>query len=146
MDGHGADNLLVRVRDIIGWVSPALGIPLKIELDVRGAEWILPRSIHRSVRPPEPAPAEPELSRADSTSSDFPPHAASERSSLLSSMLETSLGKERASDPFYQRLWGIFGGLATHDFSAMREIFGMPRGVLAATKAPNAMFYNVVFE
>lgn len=45
---------------------------------------------------------------------------------------EASLGPERASNPAAVSAWRLLCSLGSHDFSAMRELLGPPKRVLAA--------------
>jgi hypothetical protein len=52
----------------------------------------------------------------------------------------------KADNPGSQRTWMLLNLLASHDLSAMRELFGMPEKVLHAWKSPSGPFMTVTFQ
>lgn len=63
-----------------------------------------------------------------------------EKTALGKQMVETSIGREAASNPTLARSWRLLNGLSSHDISALREIFGSPRGVRYASSSDQVTF------
>jgi hypothetical protein len=64
-----------------------------------------------------------------SSSTDIPLQASKERQALSKDIHTRALGLERAANARNVQTWGMLGGLASHDLSAMRELVGRPPGV-----------------
>lgn len=60
-------------------------------------------------------------------------------------MNEVALGP-KAGNKLDEFTWMLLNGLSTHDISAMREIIGMPKRVLKATRCNNGLFSFVLFD
>nr|XP_018267467.1 uncharacterized protein I303_01454 [Kwoniella dejecticola CBS 10117]OBR89625.1 hypothetical protein I303_01454 [Kwoniella dejecticola CBS 10117] len=76
---------------------------------------------------------------------DFPPEANQERLSLNEQQFQQAIGK-KASNPLDKKTYFVLNVLASHDVSAMRELLGMPTGVVAATRNAAGSFTHVIFE
>lgn len=76
---------------------------------------------------------------------DVPAAAVAEREALGKEMLREALGP-RAANEADTRTYGLIAGLSVHDLSAMRELIGMPEQVLCATRTPDGMFLQVMFQ
>lgn len=77
---------------------------------------------------------------------DFPAGSMEEKIALGKQMVETSIGKEAASNPTLARTWRLLNGLSSHDISALREIFGSPRGVRYASSSDQVTFLHAILE
>jgi len=75
---------------------------------------------------------------------DIPTELKQKRDALMRESLTPVLGEDYTEQQrgFYQYMTG----LCCHDFSAMRGILGMPRGVLSAATSGNGNFLSVVFD
>lgn len=60
-------------------------------------------------------------------------------------MLAEALG-DAASDPRNVSTWGLLTGLSSHDISAMRELIGMPKRVLSASRSPDCQWIWATLE
>src|SRR5437667_5307574 len=60
---------------------------------------------------------------------DIPQEAMRDRAERASRLVQTAIGD---ASPQLMRTYRLLCGLSSHDLSAMRELFGMPRGVIAA--------------
>jgi hypothetical protein len=76
---------------------------------------------------------------------DFPKSAGEERRQPSQEIHSRTLGDE-ADNPRDIMTWALLTGMASHDLSALRELIGMPKSVLAATRSPSGLFLTVVFE
>ncbi|GAA6041310.1 hypothetical protein JCM8097_001332 [Rhodosporidiobolus ruineniae] len=78
---------------------------------------------------------------------DFPAAANEDRASRGKAIVDAALGPNAsARDTFTYRL---LGGLGSHDLSAMRELLGVPKRCIAAsrdTQGERALFVNAMFE
>ncbi|KAJ3546737.1 hypothetical protein NMY22_g1936 [Coprinellus aureogranulatus] len=63
---------------------------------------------------------------------DAPASAKEEFASRSKAAAEATLGPERAPNPTAVSAWRLLCSLGSHDFSAMRELLGPPKRVLAA--------------
>lgn len=75
--------------------------------------------------------------------SDIPPELAEDRRERGRIQVEAALGE--LAEPFYHT-YRFMGGLSSHDLSAMRELLGMPTGVLAAARWNNGQFMSAIFK
>ncbi|GAA6003130.1 hypothetical protein JCM10207_001763 [Rhodosporidiobolus poonsookiae] len=69
------------------------------------------------------------------TFTDFPPSASGDRQARTQALLSAALTPSQLADPRNHRTYRLLGGLGSHDLSAMRELLGMPRRCLAASRA-----------
>lgn len=76
---------------------------------------------------------------------DFPAGAAAERKELSLQMNRLALGP-KAGNKLDEFSWMLLNGLSTHDISAMREMIGMPKRVLKATRCKQGLFNFVLFD
>lgn len=76
---------------------------------------------------------------------DFPPECAQDRKEIGDKLYESVLGS-KSTDQSERLTWNLLNGLATHDLSAMRELFGMPQKVLHATRSNGGRFMTVLFQ
>ncbi|WWC99989.1 hypothetical protein V866_006898 [Kwoniella sp. B9012] len=76
---------------------------------------------------------------------DFPAKANEERLALNQEQFQQAIG-EKASNALDKKTYFVLNVLASHDVSAMRELFGMPIGVTAATRNAAGSFTHVIFE
>lgn len=76
---------------------------------------------------------------------DFPESATAERNAALGKVAVEVLGAN-AADQGLNIWWRILNGLSSHDLSAMREMLGVPKRVLAAHTARQGMFLNAIFD
>lgn len=83
---------------------------------------------------------------------DIPAEAGADRAERAQRLVREALGD--AADE-YGGVYRLLNGLSSHDLSAMRELLGVPRAVLAAQQSGGGRFvsaifgyddYNVVFE
>nr|XP_019049572.1 hypothetical protein I302_03361 [Kwoniella bestiolae CBS 10118]OCF28502.1 hypothetical protein I302_03361 [Kwoniella bestiolae CBS 10118] len=77
--------------------------------------------------------------------SDFPAQANEERLELNRQQFEQAIG-DKASSPLDKKTYFVLNVLASHDVSAMRELLGMPTGVVAATRNATGSFTHVIFQ
>lgn len=68
--------------------------------------------------------------RPVSRASDIPPEQIAEGRARTQAMLREVMGADAPADAV--RAYQVLTGLASHSFSAMRELLGMPKGVVAA--------------
>jgi predicted dehydrogenase len=61
----------------------------------------------------------------------------------LAEKLTEALGTD---DPLAHKTYSLLLGLSSHDISAMRELIGMPKRVLHATRGANPTFLTVAFD
>lgn len=74
---------------------------------------------------------------------DYPAGALEDRRERAARLVREAIGE--AADDLGQT-YRLLCGLSSHDLSAMRELLGMPSGVLAAARGQNGRFLNVLFE
>jgi hypothetical protein len=60
-------------------------------------------------------------------------------------MLREALGV-KVEDPRNHLTWRILNALASHDLSAMRELFGMPQKVLCASRNAEGKFITAMLQ
>ncbi|GAA5954600.1 hypothetical protein JCM8115_004638 [Rhodotorula mucilaginosa] len=79
---------------------------------------------------------------------DFPKHAGEDRRVRGRMIAEKALSPEQAANPRDVGTYRLLGGLGSHDLSAMRELLGMPKRCIAATrsKADGPPFLTALFE
>ncbi|GAA5872828.1 hypothetical protein JCM3774_006342 [Rhodotorula dairenensis] len=79
---------------------------------------------------------------------DFPAQASDERRERGRKIAEEALSPEQAGNSRDVGTYRLLGGLGTHDLSAMRELLGMPRRCIAATRsrADGPPFLTALFE
>ena len=73
---------------------------------------------------------------------DIPTELAGDRAERASRLLAEAIGE---APPELVRAYRLLCGLNSHDLSAMRELIGVPRRVVAATQWQDGNFLNVVF-
>src|SRR6266849_4927560 len=72
---------------------------------------------------------------------DIPQQAMRDRAERASRLVKTAIGD---ASPQLMRTYRLLCSLSSHDLSAMRELFGMPRGVIAARQT--GTFLTALFE
>jgi len=82
---------------------------------------------------------------------DYPESTKSDLASRAKSNLIENVGQEIAnSDSRATGDWALLGGLGSHDLSAMRDVIGMPKRCICATRsdgdAGRSMWWNAIFE
>jgi len=75
--------------------------------------------------------------------SDIPAELAAQKEARGKEQVYKAIGD---SAELYSNTYRWMAGLCSHDFSAMREMLGMPKRVVAATKWSERNFMNVLFE
>ncbi|GBG11187.1 oxidoreductase [Paenibacillus agaridevorans] len=76
---------------------------------------------------------------------DIPQRLWHDRKERAESALHEAVGE--TADSEYASVYRMLCGLSSHDLSAMREMLGMPSGVLGAKLSRNgAFFLNVIFD
>ncbi|CAM4218318.1 putative dehydrogenase [Paenibacillus endophyticus] len=75
--------------------------------------------------------------------SDMPRALDEDRQRRGRTQVEQALGK--LAEPFYHT-YRFMGGLSSHDLSAMRELLGMPSGILAAARWNGGQFMSAIFQ
>ncbi|KAK4689402.1 hypothetical protein P7C73_g709, partial [Tremellales sp. Uapishka_1] len=76
---------------------------------------------------------------------DFPPTAREDMQNRQRANLAEMLGEEAVQDPRNLHAWTLLGSLGSHDFSAMRDLVGMPEKCLLATRNEDGMWWSAVF-
>ncbi|GAA5875249.1 hypothetical protein JCM8547_006879 [Rhodosporidiobolus lusitaniae] len=79
---------------------------------------------------------------------DFPADANADRQARGKAIAETAIGS-RASDPRDVMTYRLLGGLGSHDLSAMRELIGLPKKCIAASRVQPPgppLFITAMFE
>jgi predicted dehydrogenase len=74
---------------------------------------------------------------------DIPERAVEERNEKRRALLGEAVGDMTEE---LARFYQFCGGLASHDFSAMRELIGMPKRVIGAYKKAGSNFAQVLFD
>jgi len=74
---------------------------------------------------------------------DIPGEMAAKREQLADAALSEALGQRH---PGKAGLYRYMTGLCCHDFSAMRGLLGMPRGVVSASSSQNGNYLSVIFD
>ncbi|CAK9787084.1 NAD(P)-binding protein [Cutaneotrichosporon oleaginosum] len=74
---------------------------------------------------------------------DTPKVAIDDRAARNAAMLAEALGEHSARDA---ETWGLLTSLAVHDISAMRELIGMPRRVVSASRSADCQWIWATFE
>lgn len=74
---------------------------------------------------------------------DTPQSALDERVARNAAMRADVLGEHTERDA---ETWGLLTSLAVHDVSAMRELIGMPRRVVSASRSGDCQWIWVTFE
>jgi hypothetical protein len=92
-----------------------------------------------------PILCEPSSCQVDASIIDFPKSASEERRQLSKEIHSRALG-DKADSPRDIMTWALLTGLASHDLSALRELIGMPKSVLAATRSPSGLFLTGLFK
>lgn len=77
--------------------------------------------------------------------SDIPQTVADERAVLAKRQYALALG-DNADNVDDQNTWQRLGVLASHDFSCMRELLGMPSKCLMATRSKNGKWITATFQ
>ncbi|GAA5829070.1 hypothetical protein JCM11251_004114 [Rhodosporidiobolus azoricus] len=79
---------------------------------------------------------------------DFPPEASADRTARGKTIAEAALGPERAENQSLVTTYRLLGGLGSHDLSAMRELLGVPKRCIAASRVQGGMplFITAMFE
>lgn len=79
---------------------------------------------------------------------DFPAHAIEDRRARGRTLAEKALSPAQASNPRDVDTYRLLGSLGSHDLSAMRELLGMPKRCIAATrsKPEGPPFITALFE
>ncbi|GAA5885083.1 hypothetical protein JCM6882_007221 [Rhodosporidiobolus microsporus] len=80
---------------------------------------------------------------------DFPPDSSADRAARGKALAEAALGAERASNPRDLFTYRLLGGLGSHDLSAMRELLGVPKRCIAASRAQGEgvpLFISAMFD
>lgn len=77
---------------------------------------------------------------------DFPPEAGAERKAIGDQLYLSALGPKYSENASDRLTWNLLNGLGTHDISAMRELIGMPKRVISATRSCGGRFMTVLFE
>ena len=72
---------------------------------------------------------------------DIPQEAMSDRAERASRLVKAAIGE---APPELVRTYRLLCGLSSHDLSAMRELLGMPRGVIAARQW--GLFLTALFD
>src|SRR5947208_10007653 len=72
---------------------------------------------------------------------DIPQEAMRDRAERASRLVKTAIGD---ASPQLMRTYRLLCGLSSHDLSAMRELLGMPRSVIAARQA--GIFLTALFD
>jgi len=75
--------------------------------------------------------------------SDLSEEAALERQLRAKSMVRAAIGEAPVE---HQSAYRLLCGLASHDLSAMREMIGFPKRVIAASQWNGGRFMNAIFE
>lgn len=80
-----------------------------------------------------------------------PPPPSTEISNLKKANLIENLSEAQAnSDPRNMHSWNLLGGLGSHDLSAMRDVIGMPKKCLMATRSDEGngtgSWWSVLFD
>lgn len=73
---------------------------------------------------------------------DMPPHFADIRAARAEEMVREAIGAAR---PDLRSAYRFLCGLGSHDLSALRELIGFPRRVVAAAQWNGGRFLNVIF-
>lgn len=60
-------------------------------------------------------------------------------------MMREAIG-ERAANKADVHTYRLLASLSSHDLSAMRELIGMPQGVLGASRSPDGQWIWVMFQ
>jgi len=76
--------------------------------------------------------------------SDVPQSAVEDRYTKAHFMIKEAIGDDAPDE--LSPVYNFMGSLSCHDFSAMRELIGMPKKVLGASRLANGGFMNVLFE
>jgi predicted dehydrogenase len=74
---------------------------------------------------------------------DIPAAASSDRQERAVRMVREAIGE---ADPELTRNYRLLCGLSSHDLSAMRELIGVPQGVLAATSWNGGSWLHVIMD
>ena len=74
---------------------------------------------------------------------DLPPDLVADRAERARRLVREAIG---VTSPDLVRAYRLLLGLNSHDLSAMRELLGFPRGVIAATQWHGGNFMVVVFD
>ncbi|MGV3549578.1 Gfo/Idh/MocA family oxidoreductase [Rhizobium sp.] len=74
---------------------------------------------------------------------DLPEAAIAEHARLSSERVQEAIGTD---DPVLTRAYGLLLGLSSHDISAMRELLGMPKGVLSASVRQAGSYITATFD
>ncbi|GAA5989634.1 hypothetical protein JCM10908_000562 [Rhodotorula pacifica] len=79
---------------------------------------------------------------------DFPADASADRLARGRAIAEAALSPEQAANPRDVGTYRLLGGLGSHDLSAMRELLGMPKRCLAASRsrAGGLPYVSAMFE
>jgi predicted dehydrogenase len=74
---------------------------------------------------------------------DVPPALSQAGQARRAALLAEAIGE---AAPDLLRAYGILLGLSSHDLSAMRELLGMPQGVLHAAQRQGGVYLSAVFD
>lgn len=78
---------------------------------------------------------------------DAPPPTVADKAARASTIASTALGPQRASSsPKDVATYRFLGSLGSHDLSAMRELIGLPKKCLVATRSRDGNFVNALFQ
>ncbi|TVY07379.1 Gfo/Idh/MocA family oxidoreductase [Paenibacillus cremeus] len=75
---------------------------------------------------------------------DIPEHAKLDRTERAARLVEEAIGEDASTD--LKSAYRLLCGLGSHDLSAMRELIGFPKRVMAATQWNQGRFISAILE